>query len=310
VPGIQPSDEARHAPGEERWWSESYWLEFFSQDASLGGYVGLHLYPNLGASWYWACLVGEGRPLVTVIEHEAPSPRRDTLELRTSGLWSELQCETPLEHVTVGLEAFALAVDDPIDVYGDLRGVRVPLGFDLEWETDRAVTASFEDVARDGIPCRVHGEVLVDQERIDFDGWGERAHRWGAHRWWSCAWSRVGGRLGTGERVHGIDPGTAARGEEGDVGAGRDRVRIQPLFDSRGLPAACRADIGGLTLRVDPVAWAPVRVDGPDGAVSRLARGLVRLTADDGRRGAGWFDTNRPREPAGRGEPGLLQWTR
>ena len=27
-----------------------------------------------GTAWYWACLVGEGRPLVTVIDHEVPLP--------------------------------------------------------------------------------------------------------------------------------------------------------------------------------------------------------------------------------------------
>ena len=38
--------------------------------------------------------------------------------------------------MTLGCEAFAVGVDDPAEVYGDLRGDRVPFGLDLEWETD------------------------------------------------------------------------------------------------------------------------------------------------------------------------------
>ena len=36
----------------------------------------LGLYPNQGIAWYWACVVGDGRPLVTVVDHDIPPPRR------------------------------------------------------------------------------------------------------------------------------------------------------------------------------------------------------------------------------------------
>ena len=88
-------------------------------------------------AWYWACLVGEGRPLVTVIDHEVALPKAPSLEIRADGLWADHIVETPFDHMTLGCEAFAVAVDDPAEVYGDLRGDRVPFGFDLEWETDR-----------------------------------------------------------------------------------------------------------------------------------------------------------------------------
>lgn len=88
----------------------------------------------------------DGRWLV-VRDDDAPAPVDGTI--RTHGLWLSLTCETPGEHWSVGLEAFALAVDDPDEVRGDL----VPLGLDIEWEA----------------PGRVHGEVLVGDERREVE---------------------------------------------------------------------------------------------------------------------------------------------
>ena len=52
--------------------------------------------------------------LVAVRDHEVPLPRTG-LEVRADGLWGELVCETPLEHWSIGLEAFGLGYDDPAD---------------------------------------------------------------------------------------------------------------------------------------------------------------------------------------------------
>ena len=48
---IDPADEARHEPTHERFWSESYYFDFHDEDGSLGGYVRIGLYPNLGVTW-------------------------------------------------------------------------------------------------------------------------------------------------------------------------------------------------------------------------------------------------------------------
>jgi hypothetical protein len=84
-----------------------------------------------------------------VREDDAPLPATGTLDVRSHGLWLSLVCETPGEHWTVGLEAFALAVEHPDDDRGDL----VPLGLDVEWEA----------------PGRLHGELLVGDDRVDLD---------------------------------------------------------------------------------------------------------------------------------------------
>ena len=55
---VDPSDEGHHPPGDDPLWNESWYFDFVTADGSLGGYVRLGRYPNLGVVWYWACLVG------------------------------------------------------------------------------------------------------------------------------------------------------------------------------------------------------------------------------------------------------------
>ena len=108
-----------------------------------------------------------GHDLVVLDEPDAPRPRAG-MEIRASGLWADAIEEEPGERWTIGLEAFALAVEHPDDTVGR----RVPLGFDLEWER------SGPD-AHGRTPALVHGEVLVEDDTIDLeaDGWWTEPHR-------------------------------------------------------------------------------------------------------------------------------------
>src|SRR5687767_3025855 len=90
-----PEDEGRHEAGAEQLWNESWYFDFAAADGSLGGYVRLGLYPNLGVAWYWAYLVREGEPLLAVKHHEAALPTSKTLEVREEGLWATQTCEAP-----------------------------------------------------------------------------------------------------------------------------------------------------------------------------------------------------------------------
>ncbi len=190
---LGPADELRHAPsGDDREWCEVFTLDFVAFDAGAAGSVALVLHPARGACTFWACLVGRDRQFLTIVEPELALPR--DLELRAPGLWAEIQCLVPFDHVMFGLEAFAVGLDDPADALGKLWGDRVPFGIDLEWDT-----ASPEDVrpiARTDshgyeMPCLVHGEVLVADERIEFDGFGSRAHHWGGSLPWNVPTTRV-----------------------------------------------------------------------------------------------------------------------
>ncbi len=73
--GLLAVDERFHDVGDGQWWGESWYFDFASRDGSVGGYVRIGFYPNQQACWYWACLVGEGRRPVMVVDHDVPVPR-------------------------------------------------------------------------------------------------------------------------------------------------------------------------------------------------------------------------------------------
>ena len=176
---ITPADERRHPPGRGRDWEESWYLDFVDAGTRLAGFVRLTLRPGEGTAWFWAGMVGGGPTLVVVRDHEVPPPVAGGLEVRAPGLWTELVCETPLDHWSVGLEAFGVALDDPLEAWGRERGDPWALGLDVEWEGAGPATEWPGEGAGYWQGCAVHGDVLVGAERFSLDGWGTRVHRWG-----------------------------------------------------------------------------------------------------------------------------------
>lgn len=186
---LGPADERRHVPMGDPGWCESFTFDFVADDARVAGSLGLVLFPELARCTFWACLAGD-RQYLTVVEPDLAIPR--DLELRAPGLWSEIQVLVSWDHVMVGLEAFAVGLDDPADALGRLWGDRVPFGLDLEWDGGLSgvdqplvVTEGYE------LMCRVHGDVLVADERIEFDGFGSRSHTWGTSHPWMRPWQRI-----------------------------------------------------------------------------------------------------------------------
>jgi hypothetical protein len=158
---FDPADERPPGGG------DLHTFEFWSPRASFGGHLALWRRPAQGSAWYTTAVFREGEPVVALADE---FPLRATLELRGNGLWADHNLEDPFVHWSVGLEAFALLLDDPADE----RGERVPLGYDLEWEMDRAVIAPLDGGYEQ--PARVHGEVLLGTDAYDLDGWGWRSH--------------------------------------------------------------------------------------------------------------------------------------
>lgn len=203
---VDARDERSHRPGVDALWAEGWTFDWAARDGRLGGFVAVVLLPHLGRTWYTACLVGEGRPVVVVVDHDVPLPRSG-LELRTEGLWAAHNLETPLDHWSLGCEAFGVAVDEPVELDSDVRGDRVPFGHDLEWETGGPVAAD-PGGGRYVVPCRVTGEVLVGQEVVEVDAPGWRDHFWGVAPWWTSSLCR--GWLARDGAPVAVDPGEMA----------------------------------------------------------------------------------------------------
>ena len=271
---VDRADERRHVPGTAASWEEAYAFDFAVADGSLGGYVRLAIRPGDGRAWYWAALVERGSPTVLVRDHDVDLPPERSLEVRASGLWADMTCETPLEHWTVGLEAFGVALDDPAEAFGAERGDPRALGFDLEWEATAAADPARAQSPGYAQPCVVNGEVLVGSRRIDLSGVGWRSHELGVRDWWSASSTWLTGHFADG---------TPFAGEGHDAVVGED-----------GLATAASLRVGDVEVRADPLAHAPVAIAGPDGRVSRLDRALCRFQSDGGGVGVGWSDWLQP----------------
>lgn len=302
---LTPDDERHHPPGDGTWWNESWYWDFAARDGSVGGYVRIGLYPNQDMAWYWACLVGEGRPLVTVLDHGVRPPPSGSLELRAEGLWADHTVEEPFTHTTLGCEAFGLALDDPAEVYRpEPRGDRVPFGLDLEWETDGSGYAYPPGATRYEIPCRVTGIAQVGDERIEIDAIGQRDHSWGDRDWWTLGWTWTSGWLDDGTRFHGTcirlgddvvpyHPGYVQ--PPGGRLAGVSLTATTHELGEHDVPRAATFRIGDLELDIQPVALAPVLLVATDGRVGRLPRALCRFRDPaGGRTGVGWTEWNQP----------------
>ncbi len=187
-------DEGRHRPPADAGpgWAEVWTFDFWAPNAALAGLVRLAIVPGKRVAEYWAVLVGDGRPMLLVRDPEVPFPPPSAgLAIRSEGLWSDLTCEEPLEHWTIGLEAFAVALDDPLEAIGSERGDLVGLGYDLEWERAGDTEAGPFGYRQ---PCLVSGEVLIGDERLSGEWWGFRSHLWGVDPWPA----EFGGRLEDG----------------------------------------------------------------------------------------------------------------
>jgi len=307
------ADELRHAPAADQLWNESWYFDFAAADGSIGGYVRLGLYPNLrgegrGVAWYWAYLVGDAVGTLMVRHHEAALPKDPGFEIREDGLWSVQYCETALEHWTIGLETFAVSLDDPADAYRGERGDKVPLGFDLEWEAV-APAYDYPGVTRYEQSCRVTGEILVGSDRIDFDGPGQRDHSWGVRDWWRFGWVWTAGALDDGTRFHAtqvlvpgvtFSPGYLVGGTAGDALRPIERFETETAVSDGEdrFPERTLMALDDLDIVCTPVAMAALALEAPDGRVGRFPRAMCRFEVADGRRGVGWTEWNQPPAPS------------
>ena len=179
---IAPRDEGRHPPANDSNWVEVWQFDAVQADGSIALAIEFMLWPQHKRVAFHASVIRAGEPLISLVELEAPAPKHPSLEVRAPGLWTEVGIQTPLEHMTVDIEAFAVALDEAGDVFAGAYGIRTALGCELEWETaEQTGEAPSGAGARSyALPCIVHGELLIDEQTIEIDGWGWRTHRWGS----------------------------------------------------------------------------------------------------------------------------------
>ncbi len=112
-------------------------------------------------SWWTSAVVGEGRPLVSSVDHHLP-PAGDPASghggfaVRAGDLSVEYAATEPLRTMAVRGEAPAVALDRPAHVYTDTRGAATSIAFDLSWATDGS-PYHYDVTTRYEIPCLVTG---------------------------------------------------------------------------------------------------------------------------------------------------------
>ena len=157
---------------------EQWQFDFWSPEHDLGGWTHFTYDQSSRKGWYVTALFGVDRNLVLVVDPKISIPQLNQyLEFRAEGIWAQHVCETPMEHWTVGLEAFGVTLESPEDAMGNQWGTRTGVGLDLEWERlDQ--TEETDNGFRQR--CSVSGEVLIDEQVIDLSVEGWRSRRWGS----------------------------------------------------------------------------------------------------------------------------------
>lgn len=165
-------DELPHAAAAVEEWVFACW----EPDGSVGLLTGYRIHAAAGVGgWYWAALVGVGRPLLHVAEWSVPT-RGDPLLVKAHALWAEHTCDEPMRQWTVANETYASALEDPDDALGRAYGVPTAVAFDLEWYATAPPAVEPDGYGQRGV---VHGVVELAGGALHLTE--VPAHRW--HRW-------------------------------------------------------------------------------------------------------------------------------
>jgi hypothetical protein len=312
---VDVADEGRHEPGPDMWWNESWYLDFATDDGTLGGYVRLGLYPNQQVAWWTVAIVGPDRELLEAVDLTLPSPGRTAddgtrVEVDAAGTTVSCLFDDPLQAMRVVAEGPATWYADPADVYREARGRSAQLGLDIVWRSD-GQPYHYVHTTRYEVPCLVEGTLTIDGTPMAFTGQGQRDHSWAPRDWWTFNWCWFSTRLDDGTRAHGADIRISPELRL-SFGYVQDHGTVHPIetglvvdedLGAEQLPTAAtiRCDDVGLDLAVEPIAFGPLLFVDPGGRVDRFPRAMARFTAPDGRTGLGWIEWNQvqsPRPPA------------
>lgn len=301
---LQPSaeDEGAHPPGDEELWNESWYFDFADGAQGIGGWVRLGLYPNKGTAWLNALVCGPDMPTIGLVDFEAPLPG-DYTETVTDDAHLGLEPIEPLRTYRVTVRGRGEAHDDPAALLRGEAGRPVDLTMDLTWTTV-GTPYQYRITPRYEIACTVSGTVTADGSTYTVNAVaGQRDHSWGVRDWWSMDWVWNALHLDDGTHLHGVDlripgMGPLSIGYVQPNGAAlteTTEMTAVASFADTGLPVTTTLTVqpGDVTVEVDILGYAPVRLTAADGRVSHFPRAWAAVTTGDGRSGIGWLEWNR-----------------
>lgn len=176
LPATSEARQRSDGPG----WSERHRLLAVDDGRAiaLAFSVGIRSVASRDAASFHCAVFRAGRPPIVIVDHEIPAPD-ELLELRASGLWTDNVCETPYVHWSYGLEAFGLAIESSTEMLARGYGDRVPLGWELDFESspDQVTPIAPSAYSQAG---RLEGLVLSADGEAAFSGAAVRQHWWGA----------------------------------------------------------------------------------------------------------------------------------
>jgi hypothetical protein len=299
---VRPEDETRHPAGPEQLWGESYYMDFVTDDASLGGYIRVGWYPNQGAVWFTVAIVEPGRPTIMVVSFDSPADDLSTTSATGPHYSVDVQLESPLDTQRVKVEAVGESFVDVGEVYRGGKGEPVGVDLDLSWRTD-GQPFHYGSTTRYEIPCLVEGRLRLNDRTVAIHDQGQRDHSWGVRDWWEFGWCWCSARLTDGTRVHAVDarvPGLDLAFGYVQDGSGSlvvvTSADVTEDLGPEGFPTRGRANLNGglLELDIEPLGFGPLLLVAPDGRTSRFPRAMARFSEREGRTGLGWIEWNQP----------------
>ena len=313
--GIQPEDEGTHPYSpEHEWWNESWFLDWFADDARRAGHVRIGLHPNQDRAWLW-CLAYEDGEWLVLEETRLllGDVDTDTLSYDKWGLSFTWERTDPLRRGRLRVNGYGRVVTGP------RAGLVLPVAVDLAYETAGAAhstgpsdVAGHADLSGKYQACRFEQAVSLEGEfgigtATPFVGKGERDHSWGPRDWnieWTfCVagnddfrmqWATVDlpgmDRIGAGYLHRDTTMNLTDVQQQLEF---RDDDLVSPVQGPFTVTAEDGATMSG---RLEPVAGVEIDLAHtfvpPRPTVYR--RTLVRLHRDDGGAPAlGWLESNR-----------------
>ncbi|MFB9235729.1 hypothetical protein ACFFWC_09260 [Plantactinospora siamensis] len=258
-----------HQARSDRLWGESWYFDFAAVDGSLGGFVRVGDYPNLGRRWFWAYLTTGGRAVGHAVDRPLPGPR--------DAPW---RTDDPALRLLIrpGPDGWRLTAEG------------VGFAMDLRWQA-RAAAYSYARGSRLEQPGWAVGDVDVGGQSLRLDGPGQRDQSWGIRDWSRLGWTWCAGWLSDGTRYQATRLDARGRVPPDGYLMAPDH-RPDPVRRMAVHPDGVRmndtllefTDVGRVTVDLPPSAGGP----------SQLRRAVTLVRTAGRQHGVGWRERNVP----------------